>query len=88
MATSARTEMSAAELLHFYLGMRLQKGDRNVSVEQILADFPEYLRQRETMRGMIREADEALATNRSGPLNLEQAISEVVRDLADEGITE
>ncbi|MEX2310074.1 MAG: hypothetical protein WD738_21055 [Pirellulales bacterium] len=88
MATDAKSEMTTAELLHFYMGLRLQQGDRKVPVQQILADFPEYLRQRETMRGMIREAEEAIAGGRSGPLDLEQAINEVVRDLAAEGITE
>jgi hypothetical protein len=88
MATDAKTEMTEAELLQFYLGIRLQKGDRTVPVDQLLADFPEYLRQRDDMRGMIREADEAIAAGRSGPLDIEGAISEVVQDLAGEGITE
>lgn len=88
MATNAKTEMSTAELLHFYLGMRLQNGDRSVPIQQILADFPEYLRQRNAMRGMIRDAEDAIARGESGPLDLEQAIDEVLQDLAAEGITE
>lgn len=88
MATDAKTEMTEAELLHFYLELRLQKGDRKVPIVQILADFPDYLRQRESMRTMIREADDAIAAGRSGPLDLEQAINEVVQNLAAEGIAE
>jgi hypothetical protein len=88
MATEAKSEMTTAELLHFYMGLRLQQGDRKVPVQQILADFPEYLRQRESMRGMIREAEEAIAEGRSGPLDVEQSIQEVIQELAAEGITE
>jgi hypothetical protein len=88
MATDARIEMTTAELLHFYMGLRLKQGDRQVPIQQMLADFPKYLRQRESMRAMIREADDAIAEGRSGPLDVEQAIHEVVRDLAAEGITE
>ncbi len=88
MATDARTEMTTTELLHFYVGLRLQQGGRAVPVQQILADFPAYLRQRNSMREMIREAEVAIAEGRSGPLDLDQAINEVMRDLAAEGITE
>ncbi len=88
MATDAKAEMTQAELLHFYLDMRLQKGDRNTPLKQILSEFPAYLRQREIMRGMIREADGAIAAGRSGSLDLEQAIREVVQELAAEGIKE
>jgi hypothetical protein len=88
MATAEKTEMTEAELLHFYLGLRLQNGDRGLSVEQIMTDFSEYLRQRNIMRAMIRDADEAIAAGSSGPLDLERTIEEVVQDLAAEGITE
>jgi hypothetical protein len=85
MSTNAKTEMTGGELLHFYVGLRLQK-NRNVPVQQILKDFPEYLRQRRTVRDMIVEADQAIVAGRSGPLDLYQAINEVVQDLAAEGI--
>lgn len=88
MATDAKTEMTAVELLHLYLGRRLQNGDREIPLQQILAEFPDYVRQRESMRGMIREAEEAIAAGRSGPLDLEQTIREVTQDLAAEGISD
>jgi hypothetical protein len=88
MATDAKSEMTTAELLHFYVGMRLQKGDRKVPIQEILADFPEYMRQRERMRDMIREADQSLESGQSEPLDLEQLIEDVVRELAEEGISE
>jgi hypothetical protein len=88
MATDAKSEMTTAELLHFYVGMRLQKGDRKVPIQEILADFPEYMRQRERMRDMIREADQSLESGESEPLDLEQLIEDVVRELAEEGISE
>ena len=87
MATNAKTEMTDGELLHFYVGLRLQN-DRNMPIQQILKDFPEYLRQRQAMRGMIREAEEAIDMGRSGPIDIEQAIHEVIEELAAEGITE
>jgi hypothetical protein len=86
MATDSKTEMTTSELLQFYIGLCLER-DRNVPVEQILKDFPEYLRERRTMRNMIRDAEESIAAGRSGPLDLEKAIDEVVRDLAAEGHT-
>ena len=85
MATDAKAEMTDAELLHFYLGLRLQKGDGQLPIKQILIEFPEYLRQRNVMRGMIRNADDAIAAGRSGPLDIEQLINEVVRELAVDG---
>jgi len=88
MSTDVKPEMTAAELLHFYMGMRLQKGDSELPIKQILAEFPEYLRQRDAMRGMIREAEDAIAAGRAGPLEIEQVIQEVIQDLAAEGITE
>jgi ribosomal 50S subunit-associated protein YjgA (DUF615 family) len=88
MATDAKAEMSAAELLHFYLGLRLQKGDGQLPIRQILAEFPDYLRQRDAMRGLVREAENAIAAGRSGPLNIEQAIHEVIQELSAEGISD
>lgn len=88
MTTDAKAEMTDVELLHFYLGLRLQQGDRRASIKQILSDFPDYLRQRGIMRGKILEAEESIATGDSGPLDLEQAIHEVVQDLAAEGVIE
>lgn len=88
MATVEKAQMTEAELLHFYLGLRLQKGDRKVPLDQILTDFPEYLRQREMMCAMIRESEDAVALGKCGPLDLERVIDEVVHDLATEGITE
>ncbi len=88
MATDAKNEMTDAELLDFYLGMRLQKGDRDVPVEHILTGFTQYLRERQVMQGMIREADDGITAGRSGPLDLEQAIREVVQELAARGISE
>jgi hypothetical protein len=88
MATDAKADMTDAELLHFYLGLRLQKGDGKVPIKQILTDFPAYLRERNAMREMIRDAEAAIASGRSGVLDVEQAINEVIQELAAEGITE
>ena len=88
MATDAKAEMTAAELLHFYLGLRLQKGDGQLPIRQILTEFPNYLRQREAMRGMIREAEDAIAAGRSEPLDVEHVIHEIIQELAAEGIAD
>ena len=88
MATDAKSDMTDAELLDFYVGMRLQRGDRDVPIEQLLAGFSMYLRERRQMQSMIREADDAIAAGRSGPLDLEQAIREVVQELAVKRISE
>jgi hypothetical protein len=88
MATDAKADMTQAELLRYYLDLRLQRGERNIPIAVMLADFPEYLRQRGIMRDMIREADDAIAIGRSGPLDIEAAIDEVIRDLARDGIVE
>jgi hypothetical protein len=88
MATDATADMTDTELLHFYLGLRLQNGDANEPIKRVLADFPEYIKQRNAMRGMIQEAEEAIAAGRSKELDVEQAIREVIQDLAAQGITE
>jgi hypothetical protein len=88
MATDAKSDMTDAELLDFYVGTRLQRGDRDVPVEQLLAGFSSYLRERRQMQSMIREADDAIAAGRSGPLDLERAIREVVQELAARGVAE
>jgi hypothetical protein len=74
------------ELLHQYLGRRLDNGGRNEPLDRLLADFAEYRRQLEKLRGMVREAEESSARGESRPLDVEDVIRRGRERMAAEGI--
>jgi hypothetical protein len=80
--------MTEAELLHFYLGMRLEKGGRKELVEKLLADFGEYRRELEEFRATLREAEAQCDRGEARPLDLDALFERVDRRLAQEGIPE
>ena len=80
--------MTEAELLHFYLGMRLEKGGRTEPVEKLLADFAEYRRELEQFRATLREAEAQCDRGEARPLDLDALFERVDRRLAQEGIPE
>ena len=80
--------MTEAELLHFYLGMRLEKGGRKEPVEKLLADFGEYRRELEEFRATLREAEAQCDRGEARPLDLDALFERVDRRLAQEGIPE
>jgi hypothetical protein len=91
MATDARTEMSEPELLHLFLQRRLAKGERNGSLDEVMAEFAKWRSQVEKVRQMVRQAEESSALYGSKPLrdkDLEEMINEVYEDLAKEGIVD
>ncbi len=71
MATDAKTEMTETELLHFYLGLRLERGKRDGTLDEVLAEFSEYLCQRDKVRALIQEAEESSARGESRSLDFD-----------------
>jgi hypothetical protein len=86
MATDLSTDMTEAELLHFYLGMRLEKGGRKEPVEKLLADFGEYRRELDQFRATLREAEAQCDRGEARPLDLEDILRRGRERMAAEGI--
>ncbi len=59
--SDAKTEMTEAELLHFYLELRFGKGQHNGSLDDVMAGFAEYRRQLAKVRELIAEGLESSA---------------------------
>ena len=87
MATNVSTQMTEAELLHFYLGMRLEKGGRKEPVEKLLADFGEYRRELEEFRATLREAEAQCDRGEARPLDLDALFERAHSRIAQEGIS-
>jgi hypothetical protein len=86
MTPDLSATLTDPELLHQYLGRRLDNGRRNEPLDRLLADFAEYRRQLEKLRGMIREAEESSARGDSRPLDVEDVIRRGRERMAAEGI--
>ena len=88
MATdlSLSTLVTEAELLYQYLGKRLANGGRQEPIDQLLADFSEYRRELEKVRGMLREAVASSARGESRPLDLDALFARADKRLKNEGI--
>jgi hypothetical protein len=91
MSTDAKTEMSEPELLHLFLERRIARGQRQGSLDEVMAEYAVWRRQVEKVRGLVREGIESSERYGSRPLSdkdLEDMISEVYSDLAKEGIVD
>jgi hypothetical protein len=88
MATNLSTQMTEAELLLFYLGMRLEKGGRKEPVDKLLADFAEYRRELDQFRATLREAEAQCDRGEARPLDLDDIFARADRILDEEGIPE
>ena len=88
MATDNSIPLTEVELLHSFIGTRLDNGHREDSVDKTLADFAEYRRQLEEFRATLREAEAQSARGESKPLDLEALFARADRRLEQEGIPE
>ena len=86
MATDDSPSLTEVELLHSFIGERLDRGHRDETVEQTLAEFAEYRRQLEDMRASIREAIAQSERGESKPLDVEDVIRRGRERLASKGI--
>lgn len=85
MATELPTlGVTDAELLHQYLGRRLDAGARGEPVDRLLADFAEYRRQLEELRASLSRA----AQGEFGPLDVDDVIRRGRERMAAEGIVD
>lgn len=88
MATDLPHSPSDVELLHNYLGQRLERDGTDLPLEDALAGFEEYCRQLRELRGKVRQAEESLARGHGMPLDAEAIVRRVRTRLAAQGITE
>jgi hypothetical protein len=88
MATDLPNTPSDVELLHNYLGQRLQRDGIDLPLDDALAGFEEYYRQLRDLRGKVREAEESLARGHGKPLDAEAMIRRVRKRLAEQGVAE
>jgi hypothetical protein len=88
MAADNTLPPTDVELLHSFLGTRINSGHRDDSVEQVLADFAEYRRQLTELRASLREAEAQSARGESKPLDVEDVIRRGRERLASKGITD
>jgi hypothetical protein len=87
MATDLSADaLTEAELLHLYLGQRLEGGGRQEPVDRLLAEFAEYRRELEQLRASLREAEASSARGESRPLDVEDVIRRGRERMAREGI--
>ncbi len=88
MATDLASEMTEAELLHYYLGRRLSKGARQESIESLLADYALYRRELDQMRAELRAAADQLDRGEGRPLDVDDVIRRGRERMAAEGIVD
>jgi hypothetical protein len=88
MSTDAKTELTEPELLHLFLERRIAKGERKGSLDEVMVEYAKWREQVERVRQMVREAEESSALYGSKPLELDELIEEVYRDLGKEGIVD
>jgi hypothetical protein len=89
MATDlSAAALTEAELLHLFLGQRLERGARQEPVDRLLAEFAEYRRELELLRASLREAEASSARGESRPLDLVALFARVDKRLEADGIPE
>ncbi len=88
MATDNSTPFTDVELLHSFIGARLDNGGRDDTVDKVLADFTEYRRQLEEFRATLREAEAQSARGESKPLDVADVIRRGRERLRAKGITD
>ena len=88
MATDMPNVPTEVELLHSYLGQRLQDDGGNLSLDAAFSGFQDYYRQLRNLRSKVRKAEDSLARGQGRPLDVEAAIGRVRKRLAEQGITD
>jgi DNA repair protein RadC len=80
--------LTEAELLHLFLGQRLDRGGRQEPVDRLLAEFAEYRRELEQLRASLREAEASSSRGESRSLDLEALFECADKRLEADGIPE
>jgi hypothetical protein len=74
------------QLLHGYLGKRLETAGDNVSLDDALTGFQEYYSQLRDLRGKVRQAERSLDQGNGNPLDVEAIVGRVRKRLTEKGI--
>lgn len=86
MSTNAANYPSDVQLLHTYLGERLQNEGSQISLDSALSGFQEYYRQLRKLRGKVREAIDSLDRNGGQVLDVDAVVQQVRSRLAEQGV--
>ena len=87
MSTDSTNLPSDVQLLHAYLGQRIQDEGSQIPLDSALEGFQEYYRQLCSMRDQVEQAIESLDRHAGGPLDVESLIRRVRKRLANTGVT-
>jgi hypothetical protein len=85
MSTEMPGVPSDIELLHTYLGQRIQDNSGELSLDSALSGFQEYYDQLRELRGMVRQAEQSLSRGEGRALDVESVIGRVRQRLAEQG---
>ncbi len=88
MATELPHEPNDVQLLHEYLGKRLNNGGAEATLDETLADFREYKRQLSELKSKLSEAEQDVAAGRTSPVDAASTKAAVRERLAQDGITD
>lgn len=86
MSVMTANELTEIELLHFYLGMRIERGDKSLTIDQAMRDYSEYRRELDEFRAELRQAEESSERGLAEPVDREQLKREIREELAAKGL--
>lgn len=77
-----------AQLLHDYLGRRIEDDAVELSAAEVVAELGDYGAQLQRLRKMVSEAEASLAAGQAKPLDVEALLERVRRRAATQGQAE
>ena len=86
MSTDSANYPSDVQLLHTYLGERLQNEGSQISLDSALSGFQDYYGQLRTLRSKVSEAMDSLSRNGGQTLDVDAVVQRVRERLAERGI--
>jgi hypothetical protein len=86
MSTDSANYPSDVQLLHTYLGERLQSEGSQITLDAALSGFQDYYRQLRTLRCKVREAIDSLDRNGGQTLDVDAVLQRVRKRLAERGV--
>lgn len=86
MATELPYTPTDVQLLHGYLGKRLESAGGCVSLDDALTGFQAYYCQLRNLRNKVRQAESSLDQGQGKPLDVDAVVERVRMRLAKEGV--
>jgi hypothetical protein len=77
MAIEPPSSLTDVELLHQYLGERIDSGSHHASLNELLTDFADYHRELEDLREKLQAAEASSRRGESKPLDVDAVLKRV-----------